>query len=334
MVNISASIGIKAGMDMSEVERGKEKITSLFDETKRKGKETNVFLERSTGLIKGLTKASAAFGVGLLASLTGVVAMSPQFKVMFERLKPILYDLGMYMGGKLQPLFDGMVDSAGNFVSKFKELDEKHNILGKIAEGGNNLLSSLEGIASEGTLDKIIGMVSKTIEITTNFLFGGDENTGLIGILGELGKTAGGIISKTLELSINTIGLDNTTKAAMIGAAMLIGNAPIAVALTAAFGFQHVEKAAKGYVEGQKELGDIIETHGGIKGFMQSDMPGDVKGAAYSLYYVDQAARAIAGVIEYLLNPKKFSVVNNPDVCPGPYGKNKVTVDFGDIPIV
>lgn len=331
MVDIAASIGIKAGMDMSDVERGKSKITSLFDESKRKAKETNVFLSRTTGLLKGLTKFSAAFGAGLIASLTGIVAMSPQFKVMFEKLKPILFNLGRYMGSKLQPLFDAIVESAGYFADKFMELDKKHNILGKISDGGIDLLDTLKKISSDGTLDKIIGMTSKVVELTQKVLFGDEDSKGLFNILKNMGGFAGEIIKIPLEMAVSMIGLDNTIKAAMVGAAYMMGGPAAGTALFTAFaleaGYTGITEGTKEYHEGQKELAGVMESYGGVGGFMKSELPSDAKFIGTLLYslnaLVDEISRVGVGAIPGVVSPS-ISSGNTPQQV-------HVTIDASEI---
>ena len=209
MVNLSASVGIKAMMDTTAVERGCEKTKKLFEGVGRKAKETNVFFERTTGILGELTGLAKGFGVGLLGALTGVVAASPHFKAFMASLKGPWYKLTQYLGSQFKPMLDKVSAAFKGFVSWFTTNEGIQELLGFLADTGGRMIDITAEFGGDAA----------------KLLFGDETQKGLIPWLGE---TYTGI-KRTLNLSIDS---DTETLGMMAAAMLVMGHPGIAAMIT------------------------------------------------------------------------------------------------------
>ncbi len=163
------------------------KLNSDLVDSETRGKELNIVWDKmgdAVGVIGTLGKVA---GASILGFMTGAIAMSPQLKEMWMRLKPIMFDLGNYLGEKLMPIFDGIVEVAQKFVNSFIEMDQKYGVLDSIAKAGQGVLD----VISQLPPDIMIGIGLGAVTLTSLTVLAALAKT--LGILG-LTTGAGGLI--------------------------------------------------------------------------------------------------------------------------------------------
>lgn len=225
MVDIAASIGIKASLDTAGVERGKVKISSLFDAIVRKGKATNVFFERASKLLTGLIKLGTTFGIATIGSITGLIAASPQFKVFLASLKEPFMRLSRFFGETFSPLLDTISQKFGEFVDVVTQNEEVKNFFDKWVKNISTFVESISKDDMKNFLTSAAELADKTISFAVDIagdvkdlLFGTKEGGGLIGFILDTSDK----ITKTLGLKADT-----QTLALLGTAAVIFGPGPL-----------------------------------------------------------------------------------------------------------
>ncbi len=242
MVDIASSIGIKASMDTSDVERGKTKINSMFDTIVRKGKETNVFFDRAKGLLGGMIKLAGAFGGVMIGAITGLVAASPQFKAFLAGLKAPWLRLTLFFGQTFLPLLTAIGTKFKEFVDVVTTNEKVKDFFDKWVTKISEFIGNISKEDMKNFMEWTVDIVDKTLEFTfdvagdlKDFLFGEDNKSGLVGFLAD---TYGGIK--------RSLGIDLDAKTETLAALSILGFLAGHPYIGAALGFAAAASATGG----------------------------------------------------------------------------------------
>jgi hypothetical protein len=124
----------------------------------------------------------------------------------------------------------------------------------QIANGGVRLLEILENIAKSEVFEKLAGLTSRVLDLTFNTVLG--ENSVFLKFLETVWNTAEPAIKFTLDVA----SIPEVTKWVMVGAAFMLGQPAIGIALAAAFGLEYGSKIVSG--EAYK---DVAQAGAGLK---------------------------------------------------------------------
>jgi len=234
MVSLSSSIGIKASMDTSSVERGTRKLESLLDGVGRKSKDLNVFFKRLSGTLSGIMKVGVGFGAGIVAGLTGALAASPHFKAFLLKMKGPFMKLSKFMGETFKPLFDSIAERAKVFIDIFTQNEGVRNFFDKWVTKIGEFINNIKEEDLNNFFTNASNLAGKTVEFGAKIV-GGVWNT----IFGEDGE--GGIwkalndTEDTIERTLNfKTSFDTKAWFALAGIAIATGHPWFAAALGAA----------------------------------------------------------------------------------------------------
>jgi len=201
---LGASIGIKALMDTSSVERGAAKISGMFDSIARKSKETNVFLSTTSRILGDLIKAGAAFGTAFVGAITGVVAASPHFKAFLGSLKGPWMKLTKFFGETFSPVLKLIANKFKEFVGIVTGNEKVKNFFDKWVTKISEFVKTISQDDMTSFIEKLLDLADKGAEFTLNvggklhdILFGDEETKGILKALLDLPGT----VTKTLGIN-------------------------------------------------------------------------------------------------------------------------------------
>ena len=243
------------------------KMQGDIRDTEVKSKELGNVMSNVGSKLGEVAKMGLALGAGLIGSLTGILAFSPQFKEFMAKLKPSFLQLALHVGEKLKPLLDTLVPLIEDVVDRFSKWDEETGFLDWVSATLTDLSKDAFDIALRwaGNLsDFLIGK-------------GGTwENPG--GLIGWLNSKKD-LVSIPFEVDTGTKDL------VILGGILLAMGGPVAkLAGTAILGYA----AARGAYSGMKDIkskGEKLTELSVTPGEIYEAAGGGSAGAFHSEFY-------------------------------------------------
>lgn len=132
VLNLAGSVGIQLILKNQKFSTGITKVKSQLDSVNVKAQELSNEFFRMTNILNGFVSILKIAGATLIGTLVGALAFSPQFKTFLSRLAVPFRELGRFIGEKLRPSFDKIVEVVTILFDKFQKFANETKIFERI----------------------------------------------------------------------------------------------------------------------------------------------------------------------------------------------------------